>query len=480
MVLRLYRYWVVECGEWWVVLRDAVEIISDMKSVAPPGQMCLDDVAFRQLQWLTAELRPARGETPEYDRFLGIVERDLDVPAELTDKVADAEIMVIGGTGCIGSKLISHLLPLCSGLGCLVSVSRGATRRYPKSDAVRYRYADIRDRESMDVLMREYKPDLVFHVAAQRDPGLAELEVYRTVSTNVLGTRNVLHAAADAGVPQVVCASTGKALRPYSPDIYTASKRVAEWVAAGVAVGSDMLVSAARFTHVLDNSIFYNRLCDWAIHGEAVRLHSPDIAFYVQSARESAHLLLLASLAAKRSEFRISAIRDLGWPVGLLDLALGVLSSVNSRSPVYFSGYDRGYEEKPYPGLYDQQTAGDVSPLLNMFEAASLVPAPSSQVDTFRMEVLRDQYACKLLSAMDEAFAVTQARDVTRAMLDELSWSVLDAALRAVSSETLARSVSLAELHEAGMSSVHRRVLGAVRSASEVTSQQVAHSVLRQ
>lgn len=85
-------------------------------------------------------------------------------------------------------------------------------------------------------------------VAAQRDPGRAEVEVHRTVSTNVLGTRTVLTTAAEAGVPQVVCASTSKALRPYSPDMYTASKRAGEWVASGVAAASGMLISAGRFT----------------------------------------------------------------------------------------------------------------------------------------------------------------------------------------------------------------------------------------
>ena len=152
----------------------------------------------------------------------------------------------------------------------------------------------------MDALMGEVQPDLVFHVAAQRDPGLAETEVHRTVSTNVLGTRTVLTAAAEAGVPQVVCASTGKALRPYSPDMYTASKRAAEWVASGVAASSDMLVSAGRFTHVLDNSIIYQRLLSWADEADdgVIRLHSPDIAFYVQSALESAQLLLLACAGA--------------------------------------------------------------------------------------------------------------------------------------------------------------------------------------
>ena len=86
--------------------------------------------------------------------------------------------------------------------------------------------------------------------------------------------------------------------------------------------------SAARFTHVVDNSIIYRRLRAWAdAEAGTIRLHSPDIAFYVQSALESAQLLLLALTGAERGEFRVLAITDLGWPVTLLDLALGVLAA---------------------------------------------------------------------------------------------------------------------------------------------------------
>src|SRR5262249_24621384 len=149
-----------------------------------------------------------------------------------------------------------------------------------RHDGAEYRHADVRDRAAMDALIGEIEPDLVFHVAAQRDPGQAEVEVHRTVSTNVLGTGTMLTAAVGAGVSQVVCASTGKDLRPYSPDMYTASKRAAEWVASGMAADCDTLISAGRFTHVLDNSIIYKRLLNWAHEAEdgVIRLHSADIA----------------------------------------------------------------------------------------------------------------------------------------------------------------------------------------------------------
>jgi dTDP-D-glucose 4,6-dehydratase len=76
-----------------------------------------------------------------------------------------------------------------------VSVSRGVTDNWPRHAGAEYQYADVKDRAATDELISEGKPDLVFYVAAQREPGLAEVEVHRTVSTNVVGTHTVLTAA---------------------------------------------------------------------------------------------------------------------------------------------------------------------------------------------------------------------------------------------------------------------------------------------
>jgi nucleoside-diphosphate-sugar epimerase len=439
------------------------EIIAGMRAVAPPGQQRLGDDVLAELRALTQALIAARaGAAEEHARFLAIAERGLCLPeAELAGRLRDATVLVTGGTGCIGSTLMSQLA--ARGPGRLVSVSRGVTADWPRQDRAEYRYADVRDRAAMAALICEIRPDLVFHVAAQRDPGLAEIEVHRTVSTNVLGTRTVLTAAAEAGVPQVVCASTGKALRPYSPDMYTASKRAAEWVASGVAASSDMLISAGRFTHVLDNSIIYKRLRSWADEGaEVIRLHSPDIAFYVQSALESAQLLLNACIGAERLEFRVFAISDLGWPVSLMDLALDVLARSGSPTPIYVSGYDQGYEEIPFPGLYDPMTAGDVSPLFNAFEAGAIVGLPCPMVDAFRVDMAPEPRAVKLLSSLAEVCDRTQEPATVRGALNELSWSMLDCTLRAAPPKALMRSAAMAKRHSASLGADHRRILEAI------------------
>ena len=99
-------------------------------------------------------------------------------------------------------------------------------------------------------------------------------------------------------------------------------------------------------------------------------------------------------------EFRVHAITDLGWPVSLIDLALAVLASTGTSTPIYFSGYDQGYEEVPFPGLYDPMTAGDVSPLLNAFEAAAVVGSPCPMVDAFRLDMAAEPRPVKLLAAL--------------------------------------------------------------------------------
>lgn len=396
-------------------------IIAAMRACAPPGQLQLGRWDCVMLRELTADLIAARPDAPaEYRRFLAIGQRKLPGPQR---DLGGAFVVVTGGTGCIGSALLRRLRNLHPGL--LVSISRGEAARWPRWDGVHYVCADIRDDAAIDRLMREIQPDLVFHAAAQRDPGLAATGVHQTVTTNVLGTRNVLAAATAAGVPELVYASTGKALRPYSPEIYTASKKAAEYLCAETARTTGMAVSAGRFTHVLDNSIIHDRLRGWAADSDAVvRLHSPDIVFYVQSARESAQLLLSAD--GRRGELRIHAITDLGWPVALLDVALTVLRQAESKTPMYFSGYSQGYEEPVPDGLYDPAVSWNISPLINGTEARQLAASRCPGIDCFRYTGAGNQQAGKALAELEVVCGETQDSQKIRCALDRVSRELRD------------------------------------------------------
>jgi FlaA1/EpsC-like NDP-sugar epimerase len=440
----------------------APEIVALMRQAVPPGQETLDDASLTRLQELTRALIEAKPDAQqEYARFLAISERGLPLPDDELDAwLRGKSVIVVGGTGCIGSTLMEQVEIRCPKR--LVSVGRGVTAGYPRLPGAEYLQADIRDRRRLAEVFNQIRPDVIFHVAAQRDPGLAEQEVHRTLSTNVLGTQNVITVAAECGVPQVVCASTGKALRPYSPDTYTASKRVAEWVMAKAAAArSGTTFSAARFTHVVDNSIIHSRLLDWC-QGGVIRLHSAEIGFYGESALESAQLLLAAGLGARPGELRVHAITDLGWPVTLLDVTLGVLARTGSTTPIYISGYDRGYEPIPFPGLYDPLTAGEVSPLLSAFEAATAEAMPGVMVDSFPMAVKPGPELDQRLRELEEACHSTEDPAVLRSALDQMSWALLDATLSAVEQPVLARAAQLTIKHQGTLIPEHRRMLAAI------------------
>jgi nucleoside-diphosphate-sugar epimerase len=431
------------------------EIIAAMRRVVPAAAESISPAAASELANLTMTLRSARPDAvAECRRFEGVRERGIVARRDdLAAWIEGRSVLVTGGTGCVGSVLMTELGQF--GPGRIVSVSRGVSECWRPQDGAEYASADVTDPESLSRVFDDVRPDIVFHLAAQRDPGRAEIEVRRTLLTNLFGTRNVMAAVVERGVPDLICATSGKALRPYSREVYTATKRVTEWLLATAAATNDCRISAVRFTHVVDNSIIYTRLQEWCEAG-IIRLHDPEVMFYVQSALECAQLMLAAGLDARTDELRISAITDLGWPVNLLDLAVGMLELTGSRSPIYFSGHDPGYEAVPFPGLYDPRTAADVSPLLSAFEA--VFADQTDGVDSFPLRMSADIDQDGLLRTLEEACAADAEPDVLRAALDDLSWASFDATIAAVPRDTLVRITQLTAPRLASLRPEHRRM----------------------
>ena len=434
------------------------EIIGSMRAVAPPGQGSLDDDTLRQLRELTQSLIAVKtGAAQEHARFLAIAERGLCLPeAELAGRLRDATVLVTGGTGCIGSALLAQLAARCPGR--LVSVSRGVTDNWPRHAAAEYRYADVRDRAVMDRLISETSPIWSSMSPRSATRGWPDRGAPHGIH-DVLGTRTVLTAAAKPACRKWYAP---RRARPCGRTRRNVHRLQACRGMGRVGGGRQQRHADLRaVTHVLDNSIIYKRLLSWADEADegVIRLHSPDIAFYVQSALESAQLLLLACLGSQRAEFRMFAISDLGWPVSLMDLALAVLARSGSATPIYVSGYDQGYEEIPFPGLYDPMTAGDVSPLLNAFEAGAVVGSPCPMVDGFRVDMAPEPRAVKLLTSLAEVCDRTQDPGTVRGALNELSWSLLDCTLRSAPGQALMRSAAMAHRHSQPLGAEHRRIL---------------------
>ena len=127
----------------------------------------------------------------------------------------DKVLLITGGTGSFGNAVLSRFLDTD------IKEIRIFSRDEKKQDDMRKKFnsnklkfyiGDVRDYQSVSNVMRGV--DYVFHAAALKQVPSCEFYPLEAVKTNVIGTENVLEAAINYGVSNVVCLSTDKAVYP--------------------------------------------------------------------------------------------------------------------------------------------------------------------------------------------------------------------------------------------------------------------------
>lgn len=138
-------------------------------------------------------------------------------------------VLVTGGTGSFGRKLIETLLHRHSAKKLIV-FSRDEHKQHDMRMAgldaphLRYFLGDVRDIDRLRRAMQGVTT--VVHAAALKHVPACEYNPIEAVLTNVMGARNVIEAALDCGVERVLALSTDKAVNPVN--LYGATKLVAE------------------------------------------------------------------------------------------------------------------------------------------------------------------------------------------------------------------------------------------------------------
>ena len=122
--------------------------------------------------------------------------------------------VVTGGAGFIGSNLVDALLERGDEVVIVDNISTGKRENIQQALAAGARLveADIRDGQALIELFEDFKPDVVFHLAAQIDVRRSIADTPFDAMVNVVGTINVLEAAKRAGTRRVVNSSTGGAI----------------------------------------------------------------------------------------------------------------------------------------------------------------------------------------------------------------------------------------------------------------------------
>ena len=170
-------------------------------------------------------------------------------------------VLITGGTGSLGRALTLHILNYYSDVKKLIIFSRDEQKQHEMSQVfpvsiypqIRYLLGDVRDEER---LIRAFQDvDIVIHAAAMKHVHLAEYNPDECIKTNIGGAQNVINAALQTRVSQVVALSTDKACAPIN--LYGATKLTSDklFVAANNIKGSNPIkFSVVRYGNVMGSN----------------------------------------------------------------------------------------------------------------------------------------------------------------------------------------------------------------------------------
>lgn len=218
-----------------------------------------------------------------------------------TDKV----LMITGGTGSFGNAVLKRFIDTD------LREIRIFSRDEKKQEEMRHAYnnsklkfyiGDVRDINSVKYAMTGV--DFVFHAAALKQVPSCEFFPMEAVNTNILGTNNVVDAAASCGVSKVVLLSTDKAVYPINA--MGISKAMAEKVVVSKALRmpeGGPVISATRYGNVMGSRGSVIPLFKEQIKsGKPLTITDPNMTRFLMSLEDSVDLVLHAFSNANQGD----------------------------------------------------------------------------------------------------------------------------------------------------------------------------------
>ena len=212
-------------------------------------------------------------------------------------------LLITGGTGSFGNAVLNRFLR--TDIGEIRIFSRDEKKqddmrhdfqvRMPDvADKIKFYIGDVRDIASLRAAM--HGVDFIFHAEALKQVPSCEFFPIEAVKTNVLGTENVLTAAIEAGVSNVVCLSTDKAAYPVNA--MGTSKAMMEKVIVAKARTVDpkkTKICCTRYGNVMcSRGSVIPLWIDQIRQGAPITVTDPTMTRFIMSLDEAVDLVLFA------------------------------------------------------------------------------------------------------------------------------------------------------------------------------------------
>lgn len=237
-------------------------------------------------------------------------------------------VLVTGGGGSIGSELCRQIARYRP--ETLIIFDIYENNAYDIQQELRFTHPElklevligsVRDRERVDQIFRDYRPQIVCHAAAHKHVPLMEDSPAEAVKNNIFGTLHTAQAADKYGAEKFILISSDKAVNP--TNMMGASKRVCEMIVQVLGQKSPTTFAAVRFGNVLGSNGSVIPLFRKQIErGGPVTVTHPEIIRYFMTISEAVSLVLQACAYAKGGEV---FVLDMGDPVRIDELARNMI-----------------------------------------------------------------------------------------------------------------------------------------------------------
>ncbi|MGC4765848.1 polysaccharide biosynthesis protein [Micromonospora sp. DT46] len=293
-------------------------------------------------------------------------------------------VLVTGAGGSIGSELCRQVMKADPGELMMLDRDESALHGLQMSlagrallDGPELILADLRDDEGIRRIIRERRPDVIFHAAALKHLTLLQRHPGEAVKTNVWGTLSVLDACRD--VARFVNISTDKAADPISVLGY--SKRITERLTAHAASRFPGTFLSVRFGNVLSSRGSVVTAFQRQIElGHPLTVTHPEVTRYLMTVQEAVHLVLQAAEIGRDGE---ALVLDMGEPVRIADLARQMAEQAESGVPIVYTGLRPG--EKLHEDLFGtgETDTRPLHPLVSHVAVPALDPIEVSGLDPY-------------------------------------------------------------------------------------------------
>lgn len=213
-------------------------------------------------------------------------------------------VMIFGGTGTIGSRLVTKILAEQPNRVRVFSRDEykqfRLRHRLGRPENVEFVLGDVRDYERVASALEHI--DYVFHTAAMKRVESCEENPSEAVYTNIIGTLNVVRAAQAAGVKKAVFTSSDKAISP--TNAYGATKLIAERIVSRSHLKNPATsIAMVRFGNVIGSRgsvipLFLEQLAS----GRRITVTDPQMSRFMMTLEQAVRLTIDALKQAMGGE----------------------------------------------------------------------------------------------------------------------------------------------------------------------------------